>query len=88
MLKKAEDNYEVLWEMVYHNPKEIKGTPARLLVKVNTNHPIPQQEDIYAWIEEHRDQIAQCIIKAVRNKTSKYRCLKVFKVPFYSDNTY
>ena len=65
MLKKAEDNYELLWEMVYHNPKEVKGTPARLLVK-----------------------IAQCVIKAIRNKSSKYRCLKVFKVPFYSDGSY
>jgi len=88
MLKKAEDNYELLWEMVYHNPKEVKGTPARLLVKVDTNHPLSKQDDFYQWIEKHRDQIAQCVIKAVRNKTSKYRCVKVFKVPFYSDGTY
>ena len=85
MLRKAEDKYELLWEMVYHNPKEVKGTPARLLVKVDTNHPISQADDFYAWIEEHRNQIAKSVVKAVINKTSKYRCIKVFKVPFYSN---
>ena len=87
MLRKAEDNYELLWEMVYHNPKEVKGTPARLLVKVNTKHPLAQDEGLYTWIEEHRDQIAQAVLRAVKNKTSVYRCLKVFKVPFYSDHS-
>lgn len=85
MSRKVNENYELLWEMVYHNPKEVKGTPARLLVKINTNDPLSHSVNIYDWIEEHRDQIAQTIIKAVKNKESKYRCLKVFKVPFYLD---
>ena len=85
MSRKVNENYELLWEMVYHNPKEVKGTPARLLVKINTNDPLSHNVNIYDWIEEHRDQIAQTIIKAVKNKESKYRCLKVFKVPFYLD---
>jgi len=88
MSRRAKENYETLWELVYHNPKEVKGTPARLLVKVDTNHPLSQQQDFYNWIEKHRDQIAQSVIKAVRNKSSKFRCIKIFKVPFYSDGTY
>jgi len=85
MSRKVNENYELLWEMVYHNPKEVKGTPARLLVKLNTNDPLAHRVNIYDWIEEHRDQIAKTIIKAVKNNESKYRCLKVFKVPFYLD---
>jgi len=85
MSPKVNENYELLWEMVYHNPKEVKGTPARLLVKINTNDPIAHRVNIYDWVENHSDQIAKTIIKAVKNKESKYKFIKVFKVPFYLD---
>lgn len=85
MSKKAKDKYELLWEMVYHNPKEVKGTPARIEVKVDTTHPISQSPDFYKWIEKNRDQIANAVVKCVNNKQSTYRCLKIYKVPFYSD---
>ena len=52
MSSKVKENYELLWEMVYHNPKEVKGTPARLLVKINTNDPYAHHVNIYDWIEE------------------------------------
>jgi|TARA_R110002020_G_scaffold202084_7_gene405091 hypothetical protein len=88
MLKKSKENYIVLWEMVYNNPKELKGTPARLLVKIDKNNSVYKTGEVDQWVQEHRDQIAQCIIKAIKNKVSKYRCVKVFKVPFYSENRY
>ena len=81
-------NYETLWEMVYHNPKEIKETPARLLLKLNKNNPDAiLNENIFSWLEEHKDEIARAVIKAIKNRTgsSKYQFITVFKVPFYKD---
>jgi len=85
MSRKAKPNYILLWEMVYSNPNKVKHTPARLLVKVDMDSEIYNAGEFDHWIEEHRNQIAQCVIKAIKNNVSKYRCIKVFKVPFYSD---
>jgi hypothetical protein len=70
--------------MVYHNPKEVEGTPARILVEVDTNNTISKSPDFDQWVEDNRDKIASAIIKTIRNKTvSRYKCLRIKGVPFY-----
>jgi len=70
--------------MVYHNPKEVEGTPARILVEVDTNNTISKSPDFDQWVEDNRDKIALAIIKTIRNKTvSRYKCLRIKGVPFY-----
>jgi hypothetical protein len=32
-------NYEVIWEMVYHNPKEVEHTPSRVVLKLDRSNP-------------------------------------------------
>ena len=70
--------------MVYHNPKEVEGTPARILVEVDTYNTISKSPDFDQWVEDNRDKIASAIIKTIRNKTiSRYKCLRIKGVPFY-----
>jgi len=76
--------YELLWEMVYHNPKEVEGTPARILVEVDTRNTFSKFSDFDQWVEDNRDKIASAIIKTIRNKrVSRYKCLRIKRVPFY-----
>ena len=83
MSRKA-SRYELLWEMVYHNPKEVEGTPARILVEVDTYNTISKSPDFDQWVEDNRDKIASAIIKTIRNKrVSRYKCLRIKGVPFY-----
>ena len=84
MSKKARSKYVLLWEMVYNNPKEVKDTPARIYVNVDINDEIYRAGDFDQWLEKHRNQIARSVIKAIKNKKSKYRCLSIERKPFYS----
>ena len=80
--------YETIWEMVYHNPTVVDGTPSRLLLKLAKKHPKALHgEALFDWLAEHKDPIARAVIKALKSKTgiSKYQFITIFKVPFYTD---
>tara|TARA_R100000742_G_C4272174_1_gene91285 strand:+ start:1210 stop:1473 length:264 start_codon:yes stop_codon:yes gene_type:complete len=82
-------DYELIWEMVYHNPHEVEGSPARLLLKLDKNDPTALVgDDMYDWLTEHKDQVSKAVVKAIKSKTnkSKYKFVTIFKIPFYTQS--
>jgi len=83
-------NYEVIWEMVYHNPKEVDHTPSRVVLKLDRNNPSALRNDeLFDWLAVHKDQVARAVIKSLKSKTgtSKYQFVTVSKIPFYTEAT-
>ena len=83
-------NYEVIWEMVYHNPNEVDHTPSRVVLKLDRNNPSAlKNEELFDWLAVHKDEVARAVIKSLKSKTgtSKYQFVTVSKIPFYTEAT-
>ena len=87
MSRNIKEKFISIAEVVYYDPKSKVQEPMRLKVQVNlTETSVIHNFYLPEWLDTHKDQISNSILKASKNITgeSKFRFLKVNKVPFYS----